>query len=74
MSWSQLAEEEKEYHEAVKAGPKVPAGGNVDLGMRVLLVHGDEVRALARRCAIAVAACCLACVSVQGAGGACSSS
>lgn len=40
----QLAEEAKDYEAAVKAGPKVAPGGDVDLGMRVLLVHGDEVR------------------------------
>lgn len=39
----QLAEEKKDYDEAVAKGPAIPVGGSADLGMRVVLVHGDEV-------------------------------
>jgi hypothetical protein len=38
-----LAEEQVEYEQAVLAGPKYPPGSDVDIGMRVMLVHGDEV-------------------------------
>ena len=38
-----VAEERKEYDAAIKAGPKIKAGTAVDLDMRILLVHGDEV-------------------------------
>ncbi|KAJ3111583.1 hypothetical protein HDU96_005547 [Phlyctochytrium bullatum] len=38
-----VVREKKDYEEAVKAGPKFKAGENVDLNMRVVLVHGDEV-------------------------------
>ncbi len=38
----QLQEEEADYKEAVAAGPAIPRGAPCDLGMRVLLVHGDE--------------------------------
>jgi hypothetical protein len=41
---SQIEEEKAEYEEALKLGPKIPASTEPDLGMRVLLVHGDEVR------------------------------
>jgi hypothetical protein len=44
FSHTQLEEEKREYEEAIKLGPKIPAGTEPDLGMRVLLVHGDEVR------------------------------
>lgn len=38
-----LKEEQAEYEKAVVAGPKVKPGSEVDIGMRVVLVHGDEV-------------------------------
>jgi Zn-dependent oligopeptidase len=38
-----VASEHAAYEKAVKEGPKYPRGSNVDLDMRVLLVHGDEV-------------------------------
>eukprot|EP00197_Chlamydomonas_leiostraca_P012787 CAMPEP_0202859018 /NCGR_PEP_ID=MMETSP1391-20130828/1317_1 /ASSEMBLY_ACC=CAM_ASM_000867 /TAXON_ID=1034604 /ORGANISM="Chlamydomonas leiostraca, Strain SAG 11-49" /LENGTH=626 /DNA_ID=CAMNT_0049538015 /DNA_START=77 /DNA_END=1957 /DNA_ORIENTATION=- len=38
-----LAEEKTAYEEAVKAGPAIPPGQEPELGMRVVLVHGDEV-------------------------------
>eukprot|EP00891_Asterochloris_glomerata_P001220 jgi/Astpho2/1220/Aster-07071 len=38
-----LREEEKEYHKAVKAGPKLKAGQEPELDMYVRLVHGDQV-------------------------------
>lgn len=41
-STPQLQEEEADYKEAVAAGPAIPRGAPCDLGMRVLLVHGDE--------------------------------
>jgi hypothetical protein len=40
---AQLEEEKKDYAEAVKAGPKYGPGEEVELGMQVVLVHGDEV-------------------------------
>lgn len=39
----QLAEEKEAYDEATRSGPKYSPGTAVDLNMRVLLVHGDEV-------------------------------
>lgn len=39
--WLQLEEEEKAYAEAVASGPAITSGSEVDLGMRVILVHGD---------------------------------
>eukprot|EP00798_Chlamydomonas_sp_ICE-L_P006886 gene6886-30861_t len=36
-------EEHKAYDDAVLAGPKFPSGTDVDLGMRIILAHGDEV-------------------------------
>lgn len=38
-----LEEERKEYDEGLAAGPTFPPGADVSLGMRVRLVHGDEV-------------------------------
>eukprot|EP00879_Flechtneria_rotunda_P029429 GHRR01031834.1.p1 GENE.GHRR01031834.1~~GHRR01031834.1.p1 ORF type:complete len:136 (+),score=27.46 GHRR01031834.1:367-774(+) len=38
-----LDKEKQEYEAAVKAGPKFKPGQEVDLGMRVRLVHGDEL-------------------------------
>ncbi|GFR51274.1 hypothetical protein Agub_g13582 [Astrephomene gubernaculifera] len=38
-----LREEEEAYKAAVAAGPAIPPGQPFDLGMRVRLVHGDEV-------------------------------
>ncbi|KAJ3288312.1 hypothetical protein HDU79_004958 [Rhizoclosmatium sp. JEL0117] len=38
-----VAEEKKEYEEAIAKGPKYGAKDSVDLDMRVILVHGDEV-------------------------------
>ena len=38
-----LAEEKAAYEAGLAAGPRVPAGAPVDLGMRVQLVHGDEL-------------------------------
>jgi hypothetical protein len=39
----QVEEEHKAYVAAVSVGPKCPPGSEVDLGMRVVLVHGDDV-------------------------------
>ncbi|KAG1670769.1 hypothetical protein FOA52_013996 [Chlamydomonas sp. UWO 241] len=40
----QLLESEKaDYAAAIKAGPAIPPGTEPDLGMRVILAHGDEV-------------------------------
>eukprot|EP00195_Chlamydomonas_chlamydogama_P009741 CAMPEP_0202900574 /NCGR_PEP_ID=MMETSP1392-20130828/11915_1 /ASSEMBLY_ACC=CAM_ASM_000868 /TAXON_ID=225041 /ORGANISM="Chlamydomonas chlamydogama, Strain SAG 11-48b" /LENGTH=623 /DNA_ID=CAMNT_0049586991 /DNA_START=175 /DNA_END=2046 /DNA_ORIENTATION=- len=38
-----LEEEHKAYQEAVAKGPAIPPGSSPDLGMRVILAHGDEV-------------------------------
>lgn len=38
-----LEEERRDYAAAVAPGPAVPPGAEPDLGMRVLLVHGDEM-------------------------------
>jgi Zn-dependent oligopeptidase len=38
-----IVDERAAYEEARAMGPKFPSGTNVDLDMRVLLVHGDEV-------------------------------
>lgn len=38
-----LAEEKVDYEAGVAAGPRVAPGAPVDLGMRVQLVHGDEL-------------------------------
>ncbi|KIY98176.1 oligoendopeptidase F [Monoraphidium neglectum] len=43
-----LAAERREYDAAVKEGPKIPPGGDFDIGMVVRLVHGDEVIADSR--------------------------
>ncbi len=40
---AQLESEKAEYEAGVKAGPALPPGTEPDLGMRVRLVHGDEV-------------------------------
>ena len=37
-----VAAERADYDAAVAAGPAIPPGGDADLDMRVLLVHGDE--------------------------------
>ena len=37
-----VKDEKVEYERAVKAGP-AGAGGEIDLGMRAVFVHGDEV-------------------------------
>ena len=37
-----MAEERREYAEAAAAGPALAPGQEPDLGMRVILVHGDE--------------------------------
>lgn len=42
---TKLEEERRAYDAAVKAGPKYQSGQEVDLGMQVILVHGDEVLA-----------------------------
>ena len=39
----QVRSERREYEQAVAAGPAIPPGQEPDLGMRVRLVHGDEV-------------------------------
>lgn len=38
-----LSSERVAYESALKAGPKFAAGTEVDLDMRVMLVHGDDV-------------------------------
>ncbi|KAJ3108082.1 hypothetical protein HDU97_002317 [Phlyctochytrium planicorne] len=38
-----LKRDKADYEHAVAVGPKFKAGENVDLNMRVILVHGDEV-------------------------------
>jgi len=38
-----LAKEKQDYEAAVKAGPRYKAGEEVDIGMRIRLVHGDEL-------------------------------
>jgi hypothetical protein len=38
-----VAREKAAYESALKVGPKYKPGDSVDLDMRVLLVHGDEV-------------------------------
>ncbi|KAL3147698.1 hypothetical protein ABBQ32_002443 [Trebouxia sp. C0010 RCD-2024] len=40
---SVVQQEEQEYKEAVQQGPKIKPGQPADLGMHVILVHGDEV-------------------------------
>ena len=40
---SVVAEETAAYEAGVAAGPRIPPGAPVDLGMRVQLVHGDEL-------------------------------
>lgn len=39
----QLKQEQADYEEAVTKGPTIKAGEPFDIGMRVILVHGDEV-------------------------------
>ena len=39
----QLEEEHKEYEEAIAKGPAMSPGSDPDLGMRIILAHGDEV-------------------------------
>lgn len=43
----QVKEESRRYKAALAAGPKNPPCSEVDIGMRVVLVHGDEVGARA---------------------------
>ncbi len=38
-----LVEERKAYDDARATGPKFPAGARVDLDMRIMLVHGDDI-------------------------------
>lgn len=38
-----VVSERQQYDSAVAAGPTYPAGHDVDLAMRVLLVHGDDI-------------------------------
>ncbi|MEW5318707.1 MAG: hypothetical protein WDW38_009905 [Sanguina aurantia] len=38
-----LKQEQADYEEAVTKGPTIKAGEPFDIGMRVILVHGDEV-------------------------------
>ena len=38
-----IAEEKAAYEAGVAAGPRIPPGAPVDLGMRVQIVHGDEL-------------------------------
>ena len=38
-----VKEEKKSYDQALQEGAKFPAGSDVDLDMRVLLVHGDDL-------------------------------
>lgn len=38
-----LQEEEQDYKEAVQKGPKLKPGQPANLGMHVILVHGDEI-------------------------------
>eukprot|EP01065_Artemidia_motanka_P006153 TRINITY_DN13013_c0_g1_i1.p1 TRINITY_DN13013_c0_g1~~TRINITY_DN13013_c0_g1_i1.p1 ORF type:complete len:663 (+),score=219.50 TRINITY_DN13013_c0_g1_i1:126-1991(+) len=52
-----LAGEERDYQEAVKAGPKFAPGADFDLGMQMRLVHGDEVIADSGRDG-SIAKCC----------------
>lgn len=39
----QIKHEKAAYEKAAKEGPRYKKGDSFDLGMRVLLVHGDEV-------------------------------
>lgn len=39
----QLKSEQADYEEAVAKGPTIKAGEPFDIGMRVILVHGDEI-------------------------------
>ena len=41
---AQLKEELRDYEDAVAKGPAMPPGTEPDLGMRIILAHGDEVR------------------------------
>ncbi len=43
MNESQLKSEREEYDAGIEEGPAIPPGGEVDIGMRVRLVHGDLV-------------------------------
>ncbi|KAI9353858.1 oligoendopeptidase [Obelidium mucronatum] len=45
-----VIEEKKAFEEAVKKGPKYGPKDNVDLDMRVILVHGDEVISDSKEC------------------------
>jgi hypothetical protein len=38
-----VSREKEAYEQGIEAGPKYAAGQEVDLDMRVLLVHGDDV-------------------------------
>eukprot|EP00193_Tetraselmis_chui_P018148 CAMPEP_0177782156 /NCGR_PEP_ID=MMETSP0491_2-20121128/18288_1 /TAXON_ID=63592 /ORGANISM="Tetraselmis chuii, Strain PLY429" /LENGTH=772 /DNA_ID=CAMNT_0019302379 /DNA_START=172 /DNA_END=2490 /DNA_ORIENTATION=- len=38
-----LKQEKQKYTEALKAGPAIPAGSEVDMAMVIRMVHGDEV-------------------------------
>lgn len=39
---ARVAEERRAYDEAAAAGPALAPGQEPDLGMRIILVHGDE--------------------------------
>jgi hypothetical protein len=39
----QLKQEKHKYTEALKTGPAIPAGSEVDMAMVIRMVHGDEV-------------------------------
>ena len=43
ISALQLKEEQHDYEEALAKGPAMPPGAEPDLGMRIILAHGDEV-------------------------------
>mmetsp|Transcript_12073 Transcript_12073/g.36241 ORF Transcript_12073/g.36241 Transcript_12073/m.36241 type:complete len:88 (-) Transcript_12073:500-763(-) len=38
-----VASEKQAFEAGLKVGPKIPPGQEPDLGMKILLVHGDEV-------------------------------
>ena len=59
-----LAEERKAYDEARATGPKFAAGTDVDLDMRIVLVHGDETVADSSAAGL-VAACAAYCTWLE---------
>jgi hypothetical protein len=50
-----IAAAKKDYDVAVREGPKYPQGSSVDLEMRVLLVHGDDIIADSNTAGLAAA-------------------